>query len=380
MDAFFDTFLPAPIAYTVPEYAPFRADEFDTIMPSTDPTFESLFDFDRWAADAGVAPTWNDFAFDAFDASNAFNYTPQDAVYPSYMPQDAPAPAFDAFASFVASIYACGWADRDHVTTFGPDSTAPLPYPFVSPTDICDLVPVVPQFEDEEEQEEVVAVEELEFDMALLEQVDQFLASLGQQALQAEPAAVIDEPVNEPDISVKPSASRPCKRRRPDHDDADIYPAPPKKCARRPRTPAHASSSSTPRSQSPAFDKSTLPKPIVVVRAAVLCPMPGCDVVLSTKDSAWRSHFRIAHHADVCADSSCAASGSCERACPLPKADGSPCGAHMTVDSLGRHVLNKHIGVVYRCPVCGLEKPQRLYAAERHIKTCLRNSLKAAWT
>ncbi|OJT04189.1 hypothetical protein TRAPUB_5141 [Trametes pubescens] len=410
MDALFSFTANTPVAYTAPEYTPLRADEFDTIMLSTDPILESLFDFDRWAADYGVAPIWNDFAYDApdvLDAPNAFEYVPQDEFYPSYSSQDAPAPAFDAFASFVASSVACGWADRDHVTTFGPDGTAPLPYPFVSPVDICDLVPFVPPSasqlgdDDNDEEPEDVAEVQPEYDMTPEQTLDAWFAELGQQELLTEAVAVIDEPVNEyvlfahlslpsapnrrppalslrPELSVKPNTPRPCMRRRPDHDDTDIYPAPSKKCARHPhcsapRTPAHPGSSPIPRSQSPALDKSTLPEAIVVVRAAVLCPMPRCTVLLSgTDESAWRRHVRVAHHAELCAETACAAKGSCRRPCPLPA-----CGVHMQVDSLGRHLLNKHIGVLYRCPVCGLEKVQRKYAVDRHIRTCLRNNLDA---
>lgn len=136
----------------------------------------------------------------------------------------------------------------DHVTIFGSDGAAPLPYPFVNPGDICDVVPFIPhsasqlgsdddddadadeEYEDEDEEgPEPVAVEEPNFDNSL-EQVDASLASLS-----AEPVAMVEEPVNEcvflsylhpasasdrpssfllfrPEVVVKPSALRPSKR------------------------------------------------------------------------------------------------------------------------------------------------------------------------
>lgn len=363
-----------------------------TRSSSPDP-FYDWFDLDRWAADNGVARSSSDIASDAL------------------------APPFDAFAPSVTSTSeACGWDSRDHVT-LGPDGPEPFPYPFVNPGDICDVAPFFPpsasQLGDDDEDDEDDDVEALEPEEPVAEeepdsddswaQVDAWRASLS-----AEPVAFIDEAVIEcvlfshlhptsgpdgptlslslrPEVNVKPNAPRSCKRKRPDHNDADIYPTPPKKCARGPRrstphTPAsaRASPSSLARSQSPALDKSTIPKAIVVARTEFPCPMRGCGEPLETKDSVWRHHFRRAHHAELCSESACAARGSCERRCPLMKENGKPCDSKcMTVDSLGRHVLNSHLGVEYRCPMCGEQRQQRQYAADRHVRMCFKKSLEA---
>ncbi|EIW53429.1 uncharacterized protein TRAVEDRAFT_74757 [Trametes versicolor FP-101664 SS1] len=383
----------APAAYPSQDPDSSGMDTLDLYTRSSSPDpFYDWFDLDRWAADNGVARSSSDIASDAPDASNAYAYSYEDMANAYYASQDALAPPFDAFAPSVTSTSeACGWDSRDHVT-LGPDGPEPFPYPFVNPGDICDVVPFFPPSasqlgdddEDDEdddvealEPEEPVAEEEPDSDDSLA-QVDAWLASLS-----AEPVAIVEEPVIEPEILLKPSAPRSCKRKRPDHNDADIFPTPPKKCARgarrsTPHTPARPSPSSLARSQSPALDKSTIPKAIVVARTEFPCPMRGCGEPLETKDSVWRHHFRRAHHAELCSESACAVSGSCERRCPLPKENGSPCDSKcMTVDSLGRHVLNSHLGVQYRCPVCGEQRQQRQYAADRHVRMCFKKSLEA---
>lgn len=378
-------------------------------MSSKDHSFDSLFDFAGYVADssvgaaptwkdssAGVPPTWKDLAPNASNASNAYNYASQDIFDSCYASQDPPAPAFDAFASSVASTStACGWADRDHVT-FGPDGAAPLLHPFVNPVDICDVVPVVPPSaselgddDDEAAPEDVavaVAPAQPEFDVTLEQRLYEMWMDgwrVGYecrlQGLPAEPAAVNEyvifshphspaapdrPPLSlRPKISVKPSAPRPGKRQRA--PDSEIYPDRPKKskCMYSPL------SASTRASRSPT---PTPPAAIVVVPTDNLgCAMPGCGADLSQKDGAWRNHLKTAHHKEVCTDSSCDDAKGCKSArCPT-------CEKTMSMDSLGRHMLNKHIGVLYRCPVCGEQKQQRKYAIDRHIKMCFANSLKA---
>ncbi|KAH9941702.1 uncharacterized protein BXZ73DRAFT_74897 [Epithele typhae] len=110
------------------------------------------------------------------------------------------------------------------------------------------------------------------------------------------------------------------------------------------------------------------------------CPIPGCGAALAYKDSAWRRHFKTVHHAALC--STCPASGAgspCMARCPVPgcpDAHGASGGRRrsedgtMTLDSLGRHWLNVHIGVVFRCPLCGHEGMMRESAATRHVRSC----------
>lgn len=374
-----------------------RIDAFDT-MPSTDHSLDTLFDFAGYGADSsvGATPTWNDFTSGAPDASNAYNDASQDIFDSYYASQDPPALTFDAFASSVASTSAAyGRADRDHVT-LGPDGPAPLPHPFVSPVDICDVVPVVPPSASElgDDDDEAapgdvavaVAPAQPEFDVTLEQRLYEMWMDGWRagyecrlQGLPAEPAAVNEHvlfshphsaaapdrpPLSlRPEISVKPSAPRPGKRQRV--PDSEIYPDRPKKSkCMHPSSPApiRPSRSSTP----------TLPEAIVVVPTDNLgCAMPGCGADLSQKDGAWRNHLKNAHHKEVCTDSECDNAKGCKSArCPT-------CKKTMSADSLGRHMLNKHIGVLYGCPVCGEQKQQRRYAIDRHIKMCFRNSLKA---
>lgn len=383
-------------------------DALDLYTRSSSPfpsTFENWFDLDRWAADNGVARTLGDPASDVLDASNAYTHAYQDIYNSYYASQDPQVPAFDAFASSVASTSGCGWTDRDHVTSFGPDGTAPLPHPLVNPADICDVVPFVPpsasqlgddddevevehEADDEEEPEDVAAAPvQPEFDMTNLQWHNGWFADIEYQlGLQAQPVVVIEELVVEyvlfshlppvwapdrppplllrPEKLVKPNAPRSCKRQRA--PDVETYPARPKKskCTHSPSAPSCTSRSAT----------ATLPEAIVVGSTTLYCTMPDCAADLAKKDGTWRSHFKAAHHKEVCTDSSCADAKSCKSArCPQCPDDAET----MPADSLGRHILNTHIGVVYRCPVCGEQKPQRKFAIDRHIKMCFGKSLKA---
>ena len=42
----------------------------------------------------------------------------------------------------------------------------------------------------------------------------------------------------------------------------------------------------------------------------------------------------------------------------------------MSIESVGRHWLNVHIGVAFRCPVCGVESKWRESACARHARRC----------
>ncbi|KAH9917635.1 uncharacterized protein BXZ73DRAFT_105459 [Epithele typhae] len=110
---------------------------------------------------------------------------------------------------------------------------------------------------------------------------------------------------------------------------------------------------------------------------AYACPIPSCGAALHATDAAWRTHFKRAHHNDLCAacPSARAPSGACVARCPMPGCATSGPGAgasgrrgdgRMTLECVGRHWLNVHIGVVFRCPVCGDEGRMRESAARRH--------------
>lgn len=106
-----------------------------------------------------------------------------------------------------------------------------------------------------------------------------------------------------------------------------------------------------------ASDASAQPhlKLIVVGSAGgLLCPMPTCLARLAPTDGARRGHFRAAHHAELCMFPHGACAGKCKVRYPLW--DGK-CehDRGMSVESLGRHVLNVHIGLAHRFPVCGRE-------------------------
>ncbi|KAI0752648.1 hypothetical protein C8Q80DRAFT_1267166 [Daedaleopsis nitida] len=116
------------------------------------------------------------------------------------------------------------------------------------------------------------------------------------------------------------------------------------------------------------------------------CPMPGCDVLLEDKDSAWRGHFKKIHHDELCLTAGCRGqSGACKARCPFPipgckscasgpheheHEHGKKAGGAMTIESVGRHLLNIHIKVAFRCPLCGLENQWRESACVRHIRRC----------
>ncbi|KAI0719843.1 hypothetical protein C8T65DRAFT_693128 [Cerioporus squamosus] len=119
------------------------------------------------------------------------------------------------------------------------------------------------------------------------------------------------------------------------------------------------------------------------------CPMSGCGLVLEAKDSAWRGHFKRYHHDKLCLTDDCRGlSASCKAYCPLPISDCKSCssddkhkhkqshaaqrgaGGAMTIESVGRHLLNVHFKVAYRCPLCGLQTEWRESACVRHIWRC----------
>ncbi|KAI0327516.1 hypothetical protein GY45DRAFT_1109339 [Cubamyces sp. BRFM 1775] len=216
---------------------------------------------------------------------------------------------------------------------------------------------------------------------------------------------LVSEPFEPQATTVEPPA-RPCKRKARQTDD-EIWPRPPKKtrCAYddpyAPPPNTHSSSSPVPTASSSSLScsspSSSLPLPssaamslspeelsllspiVVEPPNGFCCPMPGCGVPLPAKDTAWRSHFRRAHHKELCADAragSC--TGNCKYPCPLPKGDDDEhtCTTPMLVESIGRHFLNVHLGLRHQCPVCGLVDAWRFFACKRHIPVC--PTLKAA--
>ena len=153
----------------------------------------------------------------------------------------------------------------------------------------------------------------------------------------------------------------------------------PHRPAKRPATASKAAHSPLPESLQPIrVQSSTIPR----------CPMPGCGVPLEAKDSSWRGHFKRAHHDELCLTPNCRSlvAGSCKARCPFPIPDCKPCasdeghkhahsgkkgaGGAMTIESVGRHLLNVHIKVAYRCPLCGLKNEWRESACARHIRRC----------
>ncbi|KAI0655833.1 hypothetical protein C8Q70DRAFT_400247 [Cubamyces menziesii] len=221
--------------------------------------------------------------------------------------------------------------------------------------------------------------------------VEPQLPVLQQEATQVQGEIV---PTESQVTAVQPPA-RPCKRKARVADE-EIWPTRPKKTrcvdedsqhcrldAHRswptspttslesfPSSPFTSSSRSTPTSPlSPSRTQGKL-RPIVVEPPQGLhCPMAGCGIRLPPKDSAWRGHFRAAHHMDICADAragSC--TGTCKHTCPLPT--HYKCAVPMAVDSIGRHFLNVHFELHHRCPVCGAEKAQRYSSCQRHIDIC----------
>lgn len=93
--------------------------------------------------------------------------------------------------------------------------------------------------------------------------------------------------------------------------------------------------------------------------------------MVETKDSAWRGHFKRAHHRDLCGARGSARGGEASRVrCLDPACNAAP----MALESLGRHWLNLHIGLTFRCPVCGREGQWRESACARHIKRCAENA------
>ena len=173
------------------------------------------------------------------------------------------------------------------------------------------------------------------------------------------------------------STTRPLKRKADDSDYEDDASS----CCSEyiPHRPAKRSAPSKKAAPSP------LPshlQPIKVSSATLpRCPMPGCGVVLEDKDSAWRGHFKKVHHDELCLTSNCRGphAGPCKARCPFPLPECKSCASGaMTIESVGRHLLNIHIKVTYRCPLCGLQNQWRESACVRHIKKCAERHGKAA--
>ncbi|KAH9848515.1 hypothetical protein C2E23DRAFT_843269 [Lenzites betulinus] len=208
---------------------------------------------------------------------------------------------------------------------------------------------------------------------------------VGSQATQHIPstsgAHPWDEGLERPDVSMVAVQERPCTRKHRIPDE-EIWSKPPKKskCAASTRLP-YTSPLHTPFSSPPSSTASTAagpavpPEPIVVVpHEGLQCRMPSCDASLPITDSAWRGHFLNRHHDEICAAGrACPDPRRCLCLCPFKDCAGRVRGGvvqPMSLDSLGRHVLNVHVGVRHQCPVCGAEKKQRRSACVRHIAVC----------
>ncbi|PIL28965.1 hypothetical protein GSI_09012 [Ganoderma sinense ZZ0214-1] len=112
------------------------------------------------------------------------------------------------------------------------------------------------------------------------------------------------------------------------------------------------------------------------IRLPPRCPMPKCGAEIEACDAAWRGHFKAMHHDDLCLLPGCdGVSPRCKARCPcpLPGSKTKACErGTMAIESVGRHLLNVHVGVAYACPVCGMERTWRESACARHIRLCLR--------
>ncbi|RDX52546.1 hypothetical protein OH76DRAFT_166968 [Lentinus brumalis] len=178
---------------------------------------------------------------------------------------------------------------------------------------------------------------------------------------------------------IAPSTARPLKRKTDDSDyeaDADTASESsdyvPHRPAKRPATRKRVVQPPLPDSLQPIRVGST---------KSPLCPLPGCGASLEAKDSAWRGHFKRFHHDELCLARGCRGlvAGTCKARCPLPEScasdhgnkhtHGASAGA-MSIESVGRHLLNVHIKVAYRCPLCGLQNEWRESACVRHIRRC----------
>lgn len=180
------------------------------------------------------------------------------------------------------------------------------------------------------------------------------------------------------------SITRPLKRKADDTDYEDDASSccseyiPSHRPAKRPATSRRTAKAPLPAHLHPVkVQSATLPR----------CPMPGCGVALEDKDSAWRGHFKKVHHNELCITPGCnGPSGStCKAKCPFPIPGCKSCapasrddgegkkgaGGAMTIESVGRHLLNIHFKVAYRCPLCGLQNHWRESACVRHIRRCM---------
>ncbi|KAI0672364.1 hypothetical protein C8Q78DRAFT_744867 [Trametes maxima] len=187
-------------------------------------------------------------------------------------------------------------------------------------------------------------------------------------------------PVSESKVSAEPQEAS-CKRKR-QASNSDIWPSRPKKARYESECPAPSTSIQTPplASSSSTASTGTCPpspaptqplRPILVSSPAPnLCPIPGCNVWLGPKDSDWRGHFRKYHHADLCDVPGCSGVRCARARCPAPQEGCKTCGTGMSAESVGRHYLNVHIALVYRCPLCGVAAAQRESACARHMTVC----------
>ncbi|CDO72132.1 hypothetical protein BN946_scf184962.g75 [Trametes cinnabarina] len=324
-----------------------------------DNAFDAWFDWDRWCADHGFADGHPNHHHDAPDASSHVTLNLDTAAAISVYD--------DAFrgASYAGSSDA-------KVPGIGALDIAPLD---TAPLDLFDAsLSYVDLWL--HENSEPRGFPELLAPLASLPVVEPFLPY--------QPSTP-----SKPETEVELAVARPCKRKW-QGPECDLWPTRSKKtrCSidasvipvieRASSSSSSITFSSAP--SSPSSTTSTSPSsltPVVVVPASGLrCPMLGCGISLPAKDSAWRGHFRTAHHKDVCHDARCA--GDCKRACPLPRAGctaGEKCAAMpMSVESIGRHLLNVHITLRHRCPVCGVEKAQRYSSCQRHINTCIKSN------
>ncbi|KAI9056410.1 hypothetical protein FKP32DRAFT_1460071 [Trametes sanguinea] len=359
MDAFIAT-IDCPVAHDASvSLAKPHLSLFDEPLTVEDVLY-AWFDWDKWCADHGSADGIPEHRHDASVASNAFSHvTPLglDATPGAFKHVDLASPS--------TSEDNDATTDASNVALFSlRDFDASLPFS----------------------------------DMWLPEESRDLLALSPSSSLTALPAVQQKSQDCKPmtsshvEVKVEPTETRPCKRKR-QVPECDLWSAPPKKArcyaesssvtvvkrAVSPSPTLPSSSCSSPSSVT-SYSSSDGLHPIVVVPPAGLrCPMPGCGISLPAKDSAWRGHFRTEHHDDVCPDVSTGrCSGDCKRACPLPKAGctaGEKCAASpMSVESIGRHVLNIHMNLRHRCPVCGVEKAQRYSSCQRHINTCIKNT------
>ncbi|KAI0372420.1 hypothetical protein BV20DRAFT_70353 [Pilatotrama ljubarskyi] len=355
------------------------------------------FDIDSLSAEDGsdepisYGPSYPrlDVTFPSKDASDL----PWDASYPLLVePSNWLDSAFPAIEPAVPHTYAAGLDFG-----CGMETTASW-----SPAAACSVVPSYPAAHNHRQDARPSAAEEIGVDISLPQVIPTGelavrAASYGQplggpspsrsSPLPAEPKAPWSALLVQPTVPVsRPSAPGRCERKR-GAPDAEIWSSPSKKAKCTASHPSPNPAPSAPSSRPPSREAraSTCndgPKPIAVPpKEGLFCPMPNCGVKLAPVDSIWRGHFKTVHHKDLCAAGDSCGAKACVHACPLPTRDGKPCVTKepMTADSLGRHVLNVHLQLVHRCPLCGVEKVQRYSACKRHIdKACSKRHRRGA--